>query len=325
MSRWVRNLGLFMAALIIGLGLGMGATFLTQGESQIMASPVEQLNDQITKNRPALLDRPILTVSAPNTEDGRLSMARPTTDIRANPRIVIIIDDLGHSAHQSAKIAALPGPLTLSFLPYPVGVKEQALQAQKEGHSIFLHLPMEPGTGRADEHKMVQSPGPNALMSGMEREEINRLLALNLSKLPQIDGVNNHMGSKFTRDRASLNVLMKGLSRRGLYFVDSLTDGRSAAAKIAAQAGMPALTRDIFLDADHGAGGVASVQAQLRLLEEIAREHGQAIAIAHPYDSTIEALGPWLVTAPARGFEIVTVPELVRGNEAMMAEARHHQ
>ena len=46
-------------------------------------------------------------------------------------------------------------------------------------------------------------------------------------------------------------------------------------------------------------------------MEEIARRTGYAIAIAHPYDSTIEVIGPWLASAQLRGFDIVTVDTLV--------------
>ncbi|MEM9423050.1 MAG: divergent polysaccharide deacetylase family protein, partial [Pseudomonadota bacterium] len=123
-------------------------------------------------------------------------------------------------------------------------------------------------------------------------------------------GVNNHTGSRFTADKASMRVVLEELDRRGYFFLDSLTTGRPVAAKLAKQDDWRVIERDIFLDADYPNVSAASVKAQLSALERVAKRDGHAIAIGHPYDATLETLGPWLLTAPARGFDLVVISAL---------------
>ncbi len=304
MGKFVKFL-IFSAALLFGVVAGLSLTLITGQEQHSLALvsptiPQEEAGRRLFESR--------FSIPARNRELPARLVPRDD-EIAHRPRIAIIIDDLGFSAKQTRQVASLPGPMTLSFLPYPPGVAEQAAFAKSQGHEIFLHLPMEPGTG-GEAHERLADPGPGALMTTMSKETLQAMLEKSLEKIPDIAGVNNHMGSRFTKDRTKLKIVMSMLAERDLIFVDSLTNGGSYGSQIAGQAGLPVLTRDVFLDADFGKGGAASVRAQLAELERIALEEGEAIAIAHPYATTLEALGPWLVTAPARGFDIVPVSAL---------------
>mgnify|MGYP003343715147 CR=1 FL=1 len=68
-----------------------------------------------------------------------------------------------------------------------------------------------------------------------------------------------------------------------------------------------------FLDNDLT---TASVHRQLAEVERVARVSGQAVAIGHPRDGTIEALQHWLPEAKAKGFVLVPVSTIVRDNMA---------
>lgn len=57
------------------------------------------------------------------------------------------------------------------------------------------------------------------------------------------------------------------------------------------------------------------VKSQLALVERIARETGYAVAIGHPRKETLEVLGPWLTSAPARGFDLVPASALLTIDE----------
>lgn len=218
----------------------------------------------------------------------------------APPRIAVVIDDLGLSQEAFERINALPGPLTLAFLPY--GQNAQAmLDAVRPGHEAILHLPAEPET-------RIEDAGPDMLRVG-PADEIRETLGTNLAKLSGFDGVNNHTGSRFTADEDAMRVLLSELDAEGLYFLDSVTTPRPVSIDLGADNGWRVAARDIFLDDDY-AGGAAAVRAQLAEVERIARAEGQAIAIGHPYAATAQALGPWLVTAQARGFELVTVGQM---------------
>ncbi len=226
------------------------------------------------------------------------------------PAVAVIIDDMGLDRRRSAQAMALPGPLTLSFLPYAEQLDRQTAAARAAGHELMLHLPME-----AESSKV--SPGPNALTTTLGPGEILSRLHWNLDRFSGYVGVNNHMGSRFTADAGAMRIVLGELDHRGLLFVDSRTSSRSAGQALAKELGMPQAARDVFLDnvlvSDR-------VEAQLAELERIARAHGQAIGIGHPHDATLAALAQWIPSLPARGLVLQPVSALVAA-----ATPRHAQ
>ncbi len=231
----------------------------------------------------------------------RLPVPQDGMQPKARPKIIIVFDDMGldHAAFERA--LALPGPLTYSFLPYAQGVDGLARKAREQGAEIMLHLPMEP-EGGAD-------PGPHALRLDMTGATFIETLEWNLARFDGYVGVNNHMGSKLTADTAAMKTVLAYLKERGIFYLDSVTTGETVMRKANAAVGADAFSRDVFLDAQ--AGDRAFVRRQLDLVERIARETGYAVAICHPRAETIDVLGPWLATAPSRGFELAPASSLL--------------
>ena len=97
----------------------------------------------------------------PHPARRRGANAVPFADLNSRPLIAIVIDDVGIDRPHSKRAWELPGPLTLSFLPYAKDLREQARAARRTGQELMLHLPMEP-TGRAD-------PGPECAAGLAER------------------------------------------------------------------------------------------------------------------------------------------------------------
>lgn len=221
--------------------------------------------------------------------------------IRAGAWIAIVIDDLGGDPARAARTMALPGPLTLSFLSYAPDLAEQGRQGRAAGHEIMLHLPMEP-EGR-------DNPGPGALFVRMSADDIRARTASALDRLPNAVGLNNHMGSRFTRDPNALAPVLQEIAARGLLFVDSRTTGNSAGSAVAQSLGVAHAVRDVFLDNEIEAG---AVRKQLAELERVANRRGTAVAIGHPHDATLEALAAWIPTMNSRGLQLVPVSAVVR-------------
>lgn len=217
----------------------------------------------------------------------------------AQPKLMIIFDDMGLDKLAFEEILSLPGPVTFSFLPYANDVQALVDRARARGDEVLLHLPMEPA-GNAD-------PGPHSLSADMKADKLFDELAWNLSRFNGYVGVNNHMGSKFTRDDQAMKRVLSMISQRGYFFVDSLTTGSSVALDAGAAVGAEVFARDVFLDAEPGKD---AIRRQLALAEKIARSTGYAVVICHPRRETLETIGPWLTTAPARGFELASVSSL---------------
>lgn len=223
------------------------------------------------------------------------SWARNAVASPPNPRglpvIAIVIDDLGVAPSRAAAALALPAPMTMAVLPYADNAARVADAARALGHEVLVHLPMEAGNN--------QNPGPQALLGTLTPEQFAQRVHWNLSRFDGYVGVNNHMGSKLTQNRAAMNMLMAQLKQRGLLFLDSRTAAGTIAAITARRIGVTSLQRDIFLD---NVITVDAVRAQLGKAEETARRNGYAIAIGHPHPETIEALTAWAKNIEARGF-----------------------
>ena len=228
------------------------------------------------------------------------ALAAPDTGGR--PMIAIVIDDLGLDRKRSARMAKLPGPLTLSFLTYAEDLAQQTRAARQAGHELMLHVGMEPVSKTVD-------PGPNVLLTGDGADEIRRRLRWGLDRFPGFVGVNNHMGSKFTENRDAMAVVLGELKKRGLLFLDSRTSAHSVGARLAHEMGVPAVARNVFLDNEND---VAKVKARLAEVERIARRTGAAVAIGHPRDATLAALGEWLPALKDKGLVLVPLTAVVR-------------
>ncbi len=234
--------------------------------------------------------------SANNQEKSPYKYVQP----KEKGQIAIIIDDMGLTL-RSKLIEVLPGPLTLSYLPYAENLKTRVDRAHANGHELMVHIPMEPLNGNID-------AGPRVLRGSQSKEELLDALDWGLSQFDGYVGINNHMGSKITADKKAMDQVMSDLKSRGLFFVDSRTIGSSVAAKSARDAGIPYAVRDIFLDHE-----VTSefIQGALAKLESKAATRGYAIAIGHPHKETINALKKWIPTLEEKGFTLVPVSELL--------------
>ncbi len=216
------------------------------------------------------------------------------------PLVSIIIDDMGYSPRSLARLAALPGPVTLAFLPYADSTPAMLAAAGQGEFDIFLHLPMQP-LGDAN-------PGINALLADLDETEFRKRVRQALAAVPGAVGVNNHMGSRVTAMPQPMRWVMDELRQQPLLFVDSRTNPESVAEATAELLGLPATGRDVFIDHLPEPEAIAR---QLALIERIARREGSVVAIGHPYDTTLRALERWLPDIEQRGFRLASVADVI--------------
>ncbi len=225
----------------------------------------------------------------------------PRDDGRA--RVAIVIDDLGDSLDAARTVLALEPAVTMAVIPFRAASARIAAAAVEHGREVILHLPLEP------ERAAEMDGAPGFLRTSMSTDGLERQLEADLAAVPYIVGVNSHMGSRFTQDRAAMERLLTALRARGLFFLDSLTTPASVAAATAARIGVPFAERALFLDDDPSAPAIARVLAQL---DALARTRREVIAIGHPHPATLAALAPWLAHAAAAGIHVVPASALVR-------------
>lgn len=221
--------------------------------------------------------------------------------IGRKPRIALIIDDIGFSRTRARAFLDIGVPMTYAILPRLPLSRDLAEEIHHKGREIMLHQPMEPFDAGID-------PGPGAVFVNDAADKITATIKENLTELPFAAGMNNHMGSRFTSSPEKMAQALPVVRDEGLFFVDSLTSGRSKAYPTACSLHMPAACRNVFLDNDRHETLV------FRRLEQLlvhAQRSGQAIGIGHPHPETSRAVARFVSSFSPDAVDFVHVSELL--------------
>ena len=216
------------------------------------------------------------------------------------PQVAIIIDDIGYQK-VDPDIIRLPYPLTVAVMPFtPNGVEMTALASQ-HGKEIMLHMPME---AVAQNHLL----GKGALRRPMNKQQVQQALHKALDSVPQAIGINNHMGSLYTSLPEQMDWVVEVVAARRLYFIDSKTTGKSVVPAITQKHGVKSRSRDVFLDNDKS---YKALDRQFNQLIHLAKQHGHAVAIGHPYPETYRYLKKNLPRLAQQGIKVVPASALL--------------
>ncbi|WP_462157353.1 divergent polysaccharide deacetylase family protein [Pseudoalteromonas sp. GB56] len=225
-------------------------------------------------------------------------------------QVAIVIDDIGYQRNDLSALN-IQGQLTFSILPFTPYAQRFAAQAKAKNKEIMLHAPMQ-----ALDDKTL---GPGALTMDMQKDDFQTMLRDAVDSLPNIKGVNNHMGSLLTQQNAPMSWTMEVLKEHDLYFLDSKTTPKSKAQTIASLYGVDNVARHVFLDN-------ITTEKQMRFrfdqLKRIAQRYDYAVAIAHPYPETFEFLQHSLAELEQEGIQLVPLSELVEARTLRLAQAK---
>jgi len=186
--------------------------------------------------------------------------------------LAILIDDMGYNAAIDRRFIDLEAPLSFAFLPYAPNTGEIARYAKRHGRDVLVHIPMEP------ENKAMD-PGRGVLTVDMDLPHLVDVLGQDIERVPGAIGANNHMGSRFTKDRRAMEIVIAYLKSRKFFFVDSRTTKDTVAYKVAKEMGIRCAQRSVFLD--HTLSR-KSILHEIRRSIKLARKQGSVIAIGHP-------------------------------------------
>ncbi len=234
---------------------------------------------------------------------GAASIAQAGEAPAAQPVIAIIIDDLGNRPRADRRALALPGPVACAILPNTPSASRLAISAGNLGKEVLLHQPLQ-------SFRNNSGLGPGAITVFSTQAELASILSSNINNLPNVVGVNNHMGSLLTRQAGPMDWFMHTLNdHQPLFFIDSRTTAASVALAAARQHGVPAARRDVFLD---GEPNEAAIAFQFARLKRLATKRGGALAIGHPHVETLAFLERELPLLSSDGFDLVSVSEYIR-------------
>jgi uncharacterized protein len=245
--------------------------------------------------------RPERSTALPSEETEPSQIVLPQF-FQGDYRVAIIIDDLGADLSAAEQLVRFPQHLTLSIIPELKYTQKTAELARVGGKEIMIHLPMEP---QAHEGLVIE---PKTILASMTPGEVESTFNEMVSSVPFAVGMNNHMGSKTTPNRALMSEVLALTKLRGLYFIDSRTTPATQGYAVARELGVPTNFRSVFLDDKRN---VAYTEYELDVLLKRMLKQGSAIAIGHPYPTTIEALRKKLPEFERRGVKIVFASDLV--------------
>ncbi len=251
--------------------------------------------NQQSYSSPKSTTQPVPTIAVAST-----STPRPVPPAGAKGRLAILLDDAGQKILLVPQVTRLPrevGVAVLPFLPYST---ESAVAVHEAGHEVWLHLPME-AMGDND-------PGPGALMKAMSDDELHDAVFIAINNIPNLVGVNNHMGSRATADLKMMTWVMQDLAAMGLAFLDSRTTVDTVAEEAARAQGVKTGRRHVFLDNKRTE---SAVRAQFEEAVYRAKMEGEIIAIGHLTEVTVGVLADELPKLRKRGVTLVRPTDLL--------------
>jgi polysaccharide deacetylase 2 family uncharacterized protein YibQ len=229
----------------------------------------------------------------------------PAPPSQGRPTLSLVLDGVGTMPQQAARAVALPGPLTLAWLPRAPHLADQMAAAAARGHEAMLQMPAE-SPGRLD-------PGGDALRTWLPPAANRAILRAALEQVPDAVTIDQPEGSLAALSVPLMDLVMAELRSRRMGFVDAATLPREVALARARAAGLPAAGPDLVIDADPEP---AAIRARLAEGEAIARRHGHAILLGHPRAGTLDVLEQYLPTLAERGFVLWPVSATLAGSRS---------
>ena len=217
-------------------------------------------------------------------------------------KMAIIIDDFGFNRRGTKEILSINRPLTAAILPFRPHSNKDAKLAKEAGLEVLLHQPLEPMSSAAN-------PGAGAIYTDMQAEKIKKIFLKNLNSLPQLSGINHHMGSKASANKRVMNELMEIIKEKDLFYIDSSTSKNSVGAKVARANDVPTIENHLFID---NVNQQAEIEKMILRLAHIALEKEELLIIGHVKKNTAQAIRNSIPELEAMGIKLVYASQIVK-------------
>jgi len=296
---------------ISALTKGLLATILFAGSAHALdlapmaddggaSSALKQLASEPSTSEPSTSEQPIPKTSTSNRPTSGALSIKGTCAPPGEGRLAIIIDDLGYSWERGRAITELPAPVTVAIIPGTPHGHSLARLASDNGKEIMIHMPM------TSSHAEVSAP--LLLSDDLSNAAFDALIDEAVSAVPGASGMNNHMGSALTANRAAMARVMARLKALNLFFIDSRTSTETVAAEVAEELNLANASRSVFLDNEQDR---IVIRQNLADAVALAQSTGYAIAIGHPYPQTLDVLSEELTQLP-RDVTLTPASEIAR-------------
>lgn len=226
-----------------------------------------------------------------------------TEEIVSNqPKIVLIINNLGLNQTSTERALAMPAEITIGFSPYASKISDYANIARKNKHDILINLPLDPSNINDD-------AGPYALLVDLPEGENKRRLETVISLIDQVDGVYTVDEEKFTTPLKSLNIIYNNIIKKNILFVYGQGNQNTSLFQYAKAEKLPLLINDLVIDKKLS---VEDINLSLQRLEELAVKNNYAIGMANGFPITLNILEKWVTSLENKNIKLIPVTTMYK-------------
>ena len=197
-------------------------------------------------------------------------------------KLAILIDDVGMETRTAYKFLEITEKLNFATIPFLPRTKEATKILKDAGYNIILHMPMESLSNESLNKKTV-----GLIRTNMSEKVIRNKFQEAIDGVGEVRGFNNHMGSKFTSNSQKMKELLRMAKEKNMFFVDSVTIGRTVGYKIAKEMGIKTIKRSVFLD---NKNELQAIKEQIKKSVQSAKKNGKALVIGHYRPLTAQAI-----------------------------------
>lgn len=200
------------------------------------------------------------------------------------PKVAFVVDDVVEDNYWTERLLNFTYTLNIAIIPTRK-TKEIAEKVAQKGWEVMMHLPMESISYPKDARYLVSE----AIMVGMDDKEIEEILKVHLSRFGNIKvkWINNHMGSKVTKDVDTMERIIRIFKKYNLCFLDSRTTNNTVGVKIANKVGIPSFENMLFIDHE---SEIEKIKQRFYQAVNIAKKKGWGVFIFHLRPNTIKVL-----------------------------------
>lgn len=217
-------------------------------------------------------------------------------------KLAILIDDVGMNTSVAQDFLKANMNLSFAVLPFLPKSREANEILRENGYVTILHMPMEGSNDR------LNSRTPGLISSSMKKEKIYNMFDAAIENVGQVEGFNNHMGSRFTSNEPKMKELLKYAADKKLFYVDSKTSINNVGYDIAKSYGIKTYYCSHFLDNDKD---VEKIKNEIRFSVKLAKEKGKTLVIGHYHRNMAKALIDMRDYIEKENVKLVSVKEIL--------------
>ena len=223
-----------------------------------------------------------------------------------NPMLALYVHDLSNKKDLE-KWNNLGIPLSYGVIPGSLNNNNfmQALRSSKLDADIWLSISLEPKLIKSSFNKFIRIDD----ILEVDITDLSTWLLSSLNSLPNVKGISNRLGSKFTENTLAMRRFLKIFRGKVDYFLDTRTSQQSVAYETAQILSFSSYKRDI--DLDFNTKNYHQLQQKWQALLEVLKKNKYAIAIVNAHSShAFNFLKKNIYSVGVKGIRFVKVVEL---------------